>query len=227
MDTNHYKATVIFDFDSTVINDESLEMILKTKLENAPEKQHAIAELTAKGMNGEIGFYDSLSQRMAIATPSQQDLQQFAQQHCPSAFSAGLAQLVQVLQKNEIGVWILSGGFEEAIKPFARYLGIPESQVHGVRINWDESQNFLSLNTENYFALSKLAGAEALRGYFSSPTVIVGDGYTDYVLYKEGIADYFIAYTEHVARPKVLEVADYQAASIQELSFLLKKLLRV
>ena len=221
------KATVIFDFDSTLIQDESLEMILANKLKDAPEKVAQISNITEKGMNGELGFFDSLTQRMEIVLPHRNDIQNFATNHCPSAFSNGIPELIKALHKNNVDVWILSGGFEDAIQPFARYLNIPAENVHAVQVHWYQDGYFKSLNKDNSFAISKLAGAVELHRQWQSPTVIVGDGFTDYMLHKEGLADHFIAYTEHASREKVNEVAKHSAASAQELSLMLKELLNL
>mgnify|MGYP003678364048 CR=1 FL=1 len=219
------RGTVIFDFDSTLIKFESLDDILAEKLSDAPEKAKAIAEITEKGMNGDLSFFDSLSQRMKIATPEQKDLAKFATDHCPQAFSSGIPELIQVLHDNNIEVWVLSGGFEEAILPFAEYLNIPRERVHAVQVHWYQDGGFKSLNKDNNFAISKIAGASELKPQWHAPTIIVGDGYTDYMLYKEKLADHFIAYTEHFAREKVINSAEYTADSAQALSIKLKELL--
>ena len=39
--------------------------------------------------------------------------------------------------------------------------------------------------------------------------IAIGDGYTDYELKREGVADTFIAYTEHIARDLVIKNADF------------------
>ena len=60
-------ATVIFDFDSTLIRVESLEEILRPQLEARPHLATAMEEITQRGMEGQISFRDSLEQRLAIA----------------------------------------------------------------------------------------------------------------------------------------------------------------
>lgn len=50
----------------------------------------------------------------------------------------------------------------------------------------------------------------------------MGDGYTDYELFKEGIASSFVAFAEHKARPSVLAVAPIVVQSARELSNLVK-----
>ena len=45
---------------------------------------------------------------------------------------------------------------------------------------------------------------------------VIGDGYSDFVMREAGIAHKFFAYTENVAREKVLPVADYITPSLEE-----------
>ena len=47
--------------------------------------------------------------------------------------------------------------------------------------------------------------------------VVIGDGYTDYEIKKYGYADIFIAYTEHVNRINVSNLADYKSNSFSDI----------
>ena len=57
------------------------------------------------------------------------------------------------------------------------------------------------------------------RGTIRHGTVIVGDGYTDFEVYNQGVADYFFAFTEHSAREKVVNAV---AAASDETAFLVE-----
>mmetsp|Transcript_22895 Transcript_22895/g.57860 ORF Transcript_22895/g.57860 Transcript_22895/m.57860 type:complete len:260 (+) Transcript_22895:523-1302(+) len=204
-------TNVVFDFDSTLIQSESLEVMLDCVLSQDPEKNEKmrqIAEWTDKGMNGECSFKEGLEARLRIASPTASDIDRFCQLYCPSSFSRGFPELVAELQKQGKQVFILSGGFRDLILPFARYLSIPDDNVFAVEINWDADGNFVSLDDTNGFSLSKLEGAERIKHRFANgATIAVGDGFTDYKLFSSGICTDFIAYTEHAAREKVMAVA--------------------
>lgn len=51
---------IIFDFDSTLIKKESLELILEPILQKSPAKLKEIEYITNLGMQGDISFRDSL-----------------------------------------------------------------------------------------------------------------------------------------------------------------------
>lgn len=215
-------VNVIFDFDSTVINNESLEMMLSDVLgegEEAQNKMALIEEWTRKGMNGECSFGEGLNARLKIAAPTMADVTHFHAKYCPSAITVGMKELIDELHALDANVFILSGGFVDVILPFAEYLNVPAKNVFAVEINWNkETGAFESLNEDNGFVTSKLEGAKKVAYRFQGKhTVAVGDGFTDYMLYKEGLAQSFVAYTEHAAREKVMSVAPACAASSEDL----------
>ena len=213
--------TVIFDFDSTLIQCESLEVILAPLIANDLQKLEKVELLTQQGMSGELSFKDSLTKRLEIAKPTQKSIQYFVQKHCPNILTRGVKPLIDLLHQQGVDVFIISGGFKGAISPFANYLKIAEQKVFGVEIEWGKKGEFIGLNENNGFAYSKIKGAQAIRHLLGCQSVIVGDGYTDYMLYQSGIVTDFIAYTEHAQRKSVLEKAQKTAATMEELKNLL------
>lgn len=211
------KGTVIFDFDSTVIQIESLEEILTDKLKNNPAGMDEIKSLTNLGMNGDISFQDSLSQRLAIAAPNLPDLTGFYKHHQFDIITNGLPELILWLQKNDIEVFIISGGLYESILPYAEALKIKSSHVHAVKLSWDIDGKYLGLDPKDPFSISKLNGAKLISKKWQKPSIIIGDGFTDYQLYESGLTTQFIAYTEHQSRDKVVKLADYIARDCIEL----------
>lgn len=212
---------VIFDFDSTLIRFESLELVMADLLQGDQSKRQQIEALTHAGMNGEISFRESLEKRLKIAKPTQQALNAFVAHYCPGALTLDIKALIGQLHAHDVKVWIISGGFYELILPFAKYLDIPASRVFAGNLHWDQKGAFDCLNNDNGFCDSKVNGAQKIKEQFIGKTVIVGDGFTDYELYNAGIANDFIAYTEHVRRDKVLSVATLCAKNVDELEKLI------
>jgi phosphoserine phosphatase len=217
-------ATVIFDFDSTLINCESLELILQPILAKSPELQQAFHHITNQGMNGDISFQQSLHQRLTLAAPSLQAVQQFADS-ATQYLTTGIKELIAALQQHNIAIWIISGGLQQAILPLANQLNIPSEQVLAVQAVWDQAGNFEQLAADDICSQGKVLAAKSIYSQFTQPIIMVGDGITDYEIWQAGFADHFIAYSEHAKRPAVLGLAEYQANSSQDLATLLHKLL--
>ena len=216
-------ATVIFDFDSTLISCESLELILKEKLHD-PHLRNQIHAITEKGMSGECSFQESLAERLKIASPTLQDIKLFSHQ-IRDYLTEGVEHLIKDLQHAAIPTWIVSGGLYEAIIPAAEILNIPKRQVGGVKLQWDDLGHFLGIDNNDPFSISKVEGAKNLVLNWQAPIIAVGDGMTDYALFEKGLVDHFIAFTEHVRRPILLQKGVIEAANVQELRQQLGRLL--
>ena len=121
---------VIFDFDSTIITGESLEMMLEDLLdmnsEEGKRKMSEIVQWTNKGMNGECSFAVGLEARLAIAAPRKQDLIKFQENNTKnilggsenSLITRGMPELFRKLIDMGVNVYIMSGGFTDLIVPF-------------------------------------------------------------------------------------------------------------
>lgn len=218
-------STVIFDFDSTLINCESLEVILQPVLQHRPELEAQFKHLTDLGMNGEISFKESLQRRLALATPTRQAVQSFAAS-AAQYLTPGIQRLIRELQHNGVSVWIISGGLFDAIAPLARQLNIPVSQVLAVNIDWDAAGSFLQIKECDICSESKVMAAQKVAVSWSKPSVMIGDGMTDYAVYLAGLSNYFIAYTEHVQRPALAALPISKARNAEDLSQTLHTLLQ-
>ncbi len=214
-------ATVVFDFDSTLVSCESLEVILAPLL--SPEDKRRLAEITEAGMKGSLPFHESLAARLAIARPRRRDVEAFATQ-VGDYITPGMDLLIPSLHEHRHQVWIVSGGFREAVLPLAERLDVPRERVLAICPDWSEDGDFLGLSQDDPMIRHKWQGAQAWRSQWPDPVVAVGDGMTDYELRGVGIADVFVAFTEHVRREEVVAVADHQAADCAELRRLLEKL---
>lgn len=215
---------VIFDFDSTLIPGESLELALARAPGVGADELRRIEAITRRGMEGEIGFAESLEARLGIARPTRESLNELGTE-LARGLTGGAADLVDRLHAAEMEVWIVSGAFRDVLLPPGRALGIPDDRIHGVRARWDDGGAFVGLVPEDGFSCSKVVGARWLRPGWSRPAVGVGDGATDYALFAAGLVDAFVPYTEHARRQSVLAHGLPAAADMTELGKLLETLL--
>lgn len=208
-------ATVLLDFDSTIISRESLEEIMAACNGSHVLLEH-VKQLTNSGMSGKLDFLSSLLQRLEAVPISKDDVAKFSQ-NAHQFVTQGMKELIQELMSHAIDVWIVSGAIREAILPLGEFLGIPQSRIRGVELQWSAKGLYQGIDRSNPFNRSKSEGAKELVSLWSSPVIAVGDGMTDYALYEEKVASHFIAFTQHVRRDAVVAKCHYEARSIEEL----------
>jgi len=217
-------GSVIFDFDSTLVPVESLEVVLSTGTDLSPVDLGALHEATTAGMEGRISFEESLERRLAIAEPTRAGVEAVARSLARSP-SAGVGSLVDDLRTRGHEVRIVSGGLVEILRAFGAAIGIPPDHIHGVSCRWAPDGSLLGLETADGFARSKVEGLRRLDLALPRPAIGVGDGATDLALRDAGLVDAFIAYTEFARREVVVAGADEETESMAALGVLLGKLL--
>lgn len=213
-------ATVIFDFDSTLVSCESLEEIIKLSDLNRPQVMEQVKNITKLGMDGAITFSESLQRRLELVQLTKTEVNQFANDAI-YYITPGMELLIKKLIKRKDHVHIVSGGLKEAILPLAEKLTISRQNVHAVQLIWDKKGKFVGINPNDKFSQSKVAGIKALSGNWSRPLVSIGDGQTDLALYEQGLVDYFILFTQHVTRDPLMSKAPHIASNVDEISKLL------
>jgi HAD superfamily phosphoserine phosphatase-like hydrolase len=217
-------ATIVFDFDSTLIGCESLEKILLEKLTEDPCKLEKMHSLTNQGMSGEISFARSLTERLKIAQPTLDEVNAFGE-NAHRWMTPGIKKLISDLTLQSVDVWIVSGGLIESILPLAESLGVTPDKTQAVCLKWKEDGSFGGIDPKDKFSFSKLDGVREFAERWSHPRIGIGDGMSDYELFEHGLVDHFIAFTQHVKRQAVIETGASQAHNVFELREQLEALL--
>jgi len=201
------KPFLIFDFDSTLIQTETLDELASISCPNNPEIAAEIAQITDLAMNGEIDFFQALSQRVAILKLNQSHLEIF--KHLVlDKISKSLLQHKTSFEVNANRIYIVSGGFNELIYPVSDFLGIARNHVFANQFLMDENQNVVGVNTDSFLAHSggKARCIDSLN--LEGEIYMIGDGMTDAEVKDTLPHVLFYAYTEHVKREKVLAKSD-------------------
>lgn len=209
-------ATIIFDFDSTLVNCESLELILQEKLKDQPEARLQIHEITQEGLKGAIPFSESMARRLAIAAPTKYEVEAFGLQAL-EMITDGMPGLIQDLISKGAEVWVVSGGLYESLLPVCQHLGIEESRVLGVRLLWGDQGEFLGIDPKDALSRSKVEGVASIASQWSRPGMIIGDAMSDYRLYEQKIVEHFVLYTEHLECMEIKQLGVESARNTQEL----------
>ena len=214
-------ATLVLDFDSTFTQVEALDILAELLSAADPARAAQVAQikaLTDQAMSGEIGFSEALQRRIQILRPTRDDIAALIDV-LKGKISASIARNKAVFAEHAGKVRIISGGFHDFIDPVVAEFGIDPTYVMANRLTWNEEGVAIGLDLTN--PLSQDGGKIiAVRGLaLDGDVVMVGDGWTDFEVYKGGAADRFYAFIENVTRPKVIAATEHGDATRVAASF--------
>lgn len=192
--------TVILDCDSTLSAIEGVD-----ELANAHRDE--ITALTERAMRGEVPLESIYGARLDLIRPSRAAVHSLAEAYITAAIPDA-RETIERLQAGGVAVHILSGGFRQAIEPFAAWLGLPRDAVHAVDLWFDDDGQYAGFDERSPLTRSggKRTILEAWRPPLQRPILLVGDGITD--LEARPAVDRFVAFAGIVERPEVTAQAD-------------------
>lgn len=181
-------------------------------------KIRAIAALTDQAMKGELDFNSALQQRLDILQADRSHLAELItrlkQKITPSLF-ASLRAKGSFWPDHRL--FIVSGGFKDYIVPVVALCGIEEGYVFANDFRLNEDGRIIGYNADNPLARGKVEAVRVIREQVNeTPVVVLGDGWTDYEIKEQGLADKFFAWTANVRRSRVIAVADGEATNAED-----------
>ena len=114
---NKTRGLCVLDVDGTLIEEEVIDLLGK---EAGCEKE--VALLTAQAMRGKLDFEESLRKRVSLLQGLSVDI--FEHLYTQVHFSKNAQEFVKILQKHDIEVGLVSGGFIPIVERLAKDLGI-------------------------------------------------------------------------------------------------------
>lgn len=211
----------IIDFDSTFTKVEALDVLGEISLIGRPDRNDVLDQIkviTDRGMSGEIGLAESLALRLKLLHAHRD--------HLPALVETLLGKISDSFQRNRAfitenadQIYVVSSGFREFIVPIVTSLGVKESHVFANTFTYDGAGNITGCDLANPLA-SDGGKVKLMRNLnLDGDVYVIGDGYTDYEIREAGLANKFYAFTENVARPKVMAKADHITPSLDEFLF--------
>jgi D-3-phosphoglycerate dehydrogenase / 2-oxoglutarate reductase len=207
---------LVIDFDSTFISIESLDELFSISLQYNPEQSaivQKIQNITNLGMEGKLGFAESLSSRVKLLKANNNHINKLVEL-LKTKISASFLANRQWLKQNSSQIYIISGGFTDYIAPVVAEFGIPESRVFANKFYYDYKGDIVDYDKNSFLARDKGKCKQLQIIKPEGEVWAVGDGWTDYELKQTGVAKKFFAYTENVSRSKVVNVADTVAPNL-------------
>ena len=217
MDNRLNQNTLFIDFDSTFVKVETIDELAKLSLKNDPEadtKISMISEITNQAMSGEISFPVALEKRLKILSLSKDDIRK-ATNDISNMVSDSFIKNKEFIASNSDSIWIVSGGFKEVIAPIVSEFGIAENHILANSFIYSKNQVIgCDRNNDLFKNKGKIKAINNLN--LDNDIIIMGDGFTDYEVYSEGVAKAFICYTENITRKSIVEKSSYTASSFNE-----------
>lgn len=202
-----------------MISCESLDELAAISLRGREDRPKVVAELqeiTNLGMAGKLPFDESLAKRLALFAPNEGHIREVGHKllnHITPSFWENR----EWLRQNADRIYVISGGFEECIRPVVEKLGLRVDHILANAFIMDGEGQAIAHDTSRH--LSKAGGkviqVRALN--LSGPVIAIGDGYTDYEIRANGQADSFWYFAENIDRPTVREKADHVAYDLNDI----------
>lgn len=168
----------VFDFDSTLMEGETLEFIAKEY-----NMEELMKQITTQAMEGKIDFFESLIKRVELLKGAKEDKVKNICENLP--YTKGAKETVKELKKMGYKVVCFSGGYETATIPAQQHLGY-DAQFANI-LHFKNGEMTGKLGGEMMFSDSKgkmLQRLQKLLNITPEDTLTVGDGANDLSMFK-------------------------------------------
>ena len=208
---NKARGLCVLDVDGTLIEEEVIDLLGK---EADCEKE--VALLTAQAMRGELDFEASLKRRVSLLKGLSINI--FDKIYHELHLSKNAPKFIKVLQKNQIEVGLVSGGFTTIVERLGKDLGISLYTANQLEIKNDHlTGNLIGPIISREVKEERLIRwAEELQVPFER-TIAIGDGANDLKMLKSaGLGIAFCA-KDIVKKEINLQVDDRDFGKVMEM----------
>jgi len=221
-------CNVIFDYDRTLVPEESLLEVLKLSLRRHGDADVRIRDLQARSdrfLAGAARPADTLALLGGLLS-----LRREAVEHYVSGARETIAPfrpLFQTLRDEGARLFIVSAAFREWLTPIGASCGFAADEVAANSLRWIGGRavapgDWSLLKPENKTALVRRWRRD---GVLRGPTIMVGDGASDLGVHASGLAEGFISASYYVRGPTASGPFARQAWSMRDLEPLIVTLL--
>ena len=163
----------VFDFDSTLMDGETIEFLAKEQ-----EIEAEVKQITSRAMNGELDFFESLTIRVKLLKGMNIEKVNEICENLP--LMNGAKEVIAGLKEKGYKIICLSGGFKNATVPICQKLGI-DADFSNI-LHEKNGQLTGMVGGEMMFNSSKgeiIQRLQKLLDVSKENTLVVGDGAND------------------------------------------------
>jgi len=167
------KRLVLLDMDSTLIEQEVIDLIAKRA-----GKLDQVSQITKKAMAGELDFTEALSARVSLLAGLDQSVIDEVRKEI--TLTNGANKLIETLHKQGHKVGVVSGGFLDVIEPILKDLKIDFYRANKLEIvNGKLTGKTEGEIIDRIAKYNSLLDFAKIEGVDLSQTVAIGDGAND------------------------------------------------
>jgi D-3-phosphoglycerate dehydrogenase len=216
------KPHYIFDFDSTLVQVESLPELARVSLKNHPERAERLREIeriTELTAAGKMSMAEGIALRIELLAAHQKHLDSLSRS-LVRTLTPSMKRNKAFFKKHRDQIYVLSNGFRELILPITKALGVSEDHVFSNRFLFDDDGFIVGFDSRSPL-IHQDGKARVVRELLLDGEIyVIGDGYSDMKIREAGAATRFYAFTENVRRESVVELADHVLPSLDEFLYL-------
>ena len=120
------------------------------------------------------------------------------------------------IKKYKDNIFIISNGFKDFIVPIVKEYDIKQENIYANEFEYDAAGNIVSFNKSNVLSENNGKPRQIEKLKLDGEILVLGDGFADLEIKKEGLANKFYAFTENIKRDKVAKEADHIAPNLDE-----------
>lgn len=215
------QETFIFDFDSTFIKVEALDVLCEVIYQDSAAGVQILSEiqrLTDLGMEGKLSLKESLTQRIQLLQANRDHIGSVIEE-LKKKVTASVIRNRAFFKQHSDNIYIISNGFKEIIIPIVQEYGIKPEHVLANTFKFDHDGNIIGFDEKDELCENQGKVKKIKSLNLSGEAIMIGDGYTDYETLEGGAVSKFFAFTENVSRKIVVEKASQIAPSLDEILY--------
>jgi D-3-phosphoglycerate dehydrogenase len=215
------QETFIFDFDSTFIKVEALDVLCEVIYEDSAAGVQILSEiqrLTDLGMEGKLSLKESLTKRIQLLQANRDHIGSVIEE-LKKKVTASVIRNRTFFKQHSDNIYIISNGFKEIIIPIVQEYGIKPEHVLANTFKFDHDGKIIGFDEKDELCENQGKVKKIKSLNLEGEAIMIGDGYTDYETLEGGAVSKFFAFTENVSRKIVVEKASQIAPSLDEILY--------